>query len=551
MTRISALLALGLAVNLAGCAMQPTADGDLALNEAAAENRELPTEIAETEEQAPFPDLQVDGSSNLAPFEVEQNIWLRMREGYGMETALESSLEQPRVQSHLDWHRCRVDFLERVTARSEPYLHLILDEIEQRNLPTELALLPIVESAYIPYAYSHGRAAGLWQFIPATGRRFGLKQNWWYDGRRDVLESTRAALDYLEYLNKRFDGDWLLALAAYNAGEGNVGRAIRRNEARGRPTDFWHLDLPRETENYVPKLLAVAALVGDPDFYGASLWPIPDEPYLAAVPLPSQIDLAVAAELAEMDVDEIYMLNPGFNRWATDPNGPHSLLLPIERAEVFRARLAEIPPTQLVTWQRHQIRSGETLGHIAERYGTTVSIIKRSNQLRTSRIRAGDYLLVPVAQRPTDDYSLTSEQRRASIQNVERDGRRIQYEVQPGDSFWDIARRYNVSVNQLAKWNGMAPRDTLRAGDQLVIWVPDSANLQESSLRLPDLERRIPGDTVRRVSYAVRQGDSLFGIARRFSVDVADIRRWNRIDGSLLRPGQRLTLFVDVTELDS
>lgn len=551
MNRISVFLAIVLGTSLVGCATQPTSEMALAPNEAAAENRELPAEIAQTEEQAPFPDLQVDGSSNLAPFEVEDDIWTRVRAGFGLGEVLEQSLEQPRVQSHLDWHRCRVDFLERVTARSEPYLYLIMDEIEQRDMPAELVLLPVVESAYIPYAYSHGRAAGLWQFIPATGRRFGLKQNWWYDGRRDVLESTRAALDYLEYLHKRFDGDWLLALAAYNAGEGNVGRAVRRNEARGRPTDFWHLDLPRETENYVPKLLAVSALVGDPDFYGASLWPIPDEPYLATVPLPSQIDLAVAADLAEMDVDEIYLLNPGFNRWATDPNGPHALLLPIEQAEKFRARLAEVPKSQLVTWQRHQIRSGETLGHIAERYDTTISILKRSNQLRSSRIRAGDFLLVPVAQRPTDEYSLSAEQRRASIQNTERSGRRIRYEVQAGDSFWDIARRYNVSVNQLAKWNGMAPRDTLRAGDQLVIWVPEGANVQESSLRLPDLERKIPGETVRRVSYAVRHGDSLFGIARRFSVDVGDIRRWNRIDGSLLRPGQRLTLYVDITNLDS
>jgi len=547
MTRTSIILGLALAGLLSGCATQPASQDEPGSNPAAATARELPDEIAETEERAPFPDLSVEGSQQLAPFEASQDIWPRVRRGF----ALEDGLNELRVQSHLDWHRCRIDFIERVTARAEPYLHLILEEIEQREVPTELALLPIVESAYIPYAYSHGRAAGLWQFIPATGQRFGLKQNWWYDGRRDVVESTRAALDYLEYLHKLFDGDWLLALAAYNAGEGNVRRAIRRNEARGLPTDFWHLDLPRETQNYVPKLLALKALVSEPEYHNVNLWPVPDEPYLTVVPLPSQMDLAVAAELAEMEVDDMYMLNPAFNRWATDPNGPHALLLPIDRATRFRTGLAELPAEQLVTWQRHRIQSGETLGHIATRYNTTVSVIQRSNQLRSSNIRAGDYLLVPVAQRPSGDYALTADQRRAAIQNTEREGRRIRYEVQPGDTFWDIARRYAVSVNQLAKWNGMAPRDTLRAGDQLIIWVTDAPPAQGATLRLPDLERKIPGQTVRRVSYSVRQGDSLFGIARRFSVNVADIQRWNGIDGSLLRPGQRLTLYVDVTDVSS
>lgn len=544
MIRISIFLLL--AGLLAGCASQPAGQQDASTNPAAEQSRELDPQVAETEEEAPFPDLNVEGGAGLTAFEASQDIWPRVRRGF----QLEDGLNELRVQSHLDWHRCRIDFIERVSARSEPYLHFILDELEQRDMPTELALLPIVESAYIPYAYSHGRAAGLWQFIPATGRRFGLKQNWWYDGRRDVVESTRAALDYLQYLHKYFDGDWLLALAAYNAGEGNVRRAIRRNEARGRPTDFWHLDLPRETENYVPKLLALKALVTEPEHHGVNLWPIPDEPYLTVVPLPGQMDLAVAAELAGMEVDDIYLLNPAYNRWATDPNGPHNLLLPIERATEFRTALAKVPAGQLVTWQRHRIRSGETLGHIAERYDTTVSVIKRSNQLRSSSIRAGDYLLVPVAQRPSGDYALTADQRRAAIQNVEREGRRIQYEVQPGDSFWDIARRYAVSVEQLARWNGMAPRDTLRAGDRLIIWVRDAAAPdQEAGLRLPDLDRQIPGQTLRRLSYAVRQGDSLYRIAQRFSVGVDDIQRWNRIDGSLLRPGQRLTLYVDVTDL--
>ena len=222
------------------------------------------------------PQARVDSVSQASQSAVTElrnepnDIWVRIREGF----ELPSALEQPRVRKHLAYYRSHPKYLWRVTTRAEPFLHFILEEIERRALPTDLVLLPVIESAYRPFAYSHGRAAGLWQFIPSTGKLYGLEQNWWYDGRRDVYAATHAALDYLTSLNKRFKGDWLLTLAAYNAGPNAVSRAIDKNRRKSRPTSYWYLDLPRETDNYVPKLLALKTIVEDPQNYRVKLLPI-------------------------------------------------------------------------------------------------------------------------------------------------------------------------------------------------------------------------------------------------------------------------------------
>src|SRR5690606_19652767 len=256
-------------------------------------------------------------------------------------------------------------------------------------MPEDLALLPIVESAYHPFALSPSRASGIWQFIPGTGRRFGLKQNWWYDGRRDIVAATRAALDYLEELHREFDGDWLLALAAYNSGERNVARAVERNRSAGKAIDFWSIaaHLPRETRGYVPSLLAVAQLLAEADEYGVRWLAIDNEPYFEIVELDGQIDLATAAGLAGIDIDQLYTLNPGFNQWATDPDGPHALLVPAERASAFRAGLATLPPDQRMAWRRHEIARGETLAAIARKYGTSVDALQQTNSLKGYLIR--------------------------------------------------------------------------------------------------------------------------------------------------------------------
>jgi len=246
----------------------------------------------------------------------------RMRAGFAFD-----EVQEPAIDTQLAWFEHNPEYLERVFQRGQRYMYHIITEVEARGMPLEFALLPVVESAYEPFAYSTSRAAGLWQFIPDTGRRFGLKQNWWYDGRRDVVESTRAALDYLQALHDQFNGDWLLAIAAYNVGENTVQRELDFNRANGKPTDFWHLRLPAETRAYVPKLLAMKRLMAEPERYGLEFAVIPNEPYFAVIDTDSQIDLKIAAQLAGTSYDELIALNPGFNRWATDPDGPNRMLV--------------------------------------------------------------------------------------------------------------------------------------------------------------------------------------------------------------------------------
>jgi membrane-bound lytic murein transglycosylase D len=445
--------------------------------------------------------------------------------------------DNPRVASQITYYSKHQDYLNRVTDRAERYYHYILQQIIERGLPAELALLPVVESAYDPFAYSSGRAAGPWQFIPGTAKHFGLRKTWWYDGRRDIVASTDAALTYLEQLNKRFDGDWLLALAAYNAGGGTVSKAIRKNIKKGLPTDFWSLDLPGETEAYVPKLLAIASLVDNPASYGVSLRPLAIEPYFAIIETEGQIDLAQAAKLADTSTEEMALLNPGFNRWATDPEGPHRLLIPIDSAEDFRDKLAGLPADQRLRWNRYRIQRGDSLSAIAARFNISTSAIRSANKLKNNRITAGKTLLIPGPANAS--VSLAASKDPSDSAGAARE--KLSYKVRAGDSFWKIARSQKVSVSDLAGWNQMTPRSPLKTGKELVIW-RDSGNsgklLASNGL-----------DTLRKVGYSVRSGDSLSNIASRFSVSVADLTHWNKLDQrSYLHPGQKLTLFVNVSD---
>ena len=469
--------------------------------------------------------------------EINHSIWPRLRAGF----QLPEDIDHPSLQSEINWYARHETYLHRVMDRADPFLYYILEEAEKRNLPSELVLLPIVESAYQPFAYSHGRAAGIWQFIPSTGKLYGLKQNWWYDGRRDIYASTQAALNYLENLNKLFKGDWMLALAAYNSGSGTVQRAVRHNRKRGKPTDFWHLNLPKETRAYVPKLLALKEIISHPEKYDISLRCIPDAPGFKQVMTRSQIDLALAAELAEVDLETLYNYNPGYNRWATAPNGPHSLLLPVEAAEIFEKNYAALPEDQHLKWTRHKIRSGETLSEIASKYNTSVKHLKKVNNIHGNNIRAGKHLLIPVASKNSASYKLSSSQRLKSIQRTQRGSgsTRVTHIVQKGESFWDISRKYKVDMHKLAKWNGMAIRDPLKQGQKLVVWTKHGSR----SARTHN-----PNSTIKSIHYTVRNGDSLARIASRYNVQVKDLHRWNTIKGKYIQPGQRLKLYIDVTE---
>jgi membrane-bound lytic murein transglycosylase D len=469
------------------------------------------------------------GRINSAPATTDTEdfqFWEQLRSGLQL-----GGTRHVEVQRQIAKYRSSTSQVESTFQRADPYLGYIYDEVSKRGFPAEIALLPFVESGYDPFAYSHGRAAGLWQFIPGTARMYGLKQDWWYDGRRDVVASTQAALDYLDKLQQEFEGDWLLALAAYNSGEGTVGKAISKNRKAGKPLDFWHLDLPPENSVYVPKLLAITAMVANPEKYGIDLAPLPAQPGFKVVATGGQLDLAVAAELAGMETDELYQLNPGFNRWATHPNGPHRLVIPAERATDFSDNLAALPETERVNWVRHEIRKGDTLSQIAARYETTTEVLRTTNKLTGSSIRIGKHLLVPVAAKQPERYAALSEKLQPGSTNTDK----LTYKVRNGDNLWDIASKHKVSVRQIASWNQLNPDAPIKPGQELVLW-----NSQE----------RGKDKTVRTVHYKVRSGDSLYLIAQKFSVSIADLRRWNKLSRNKhLQPGQSLKLYVDVTQL--
>ncbi|CAM3642756.1 lytic transglycosylase [Parendozoicomonas haliclonae] len=512
---------LALVIALSGCqAMTPQSD--------IADNQPTLTPEAEqqlTEQTVVVAEQQEEVQPDLPP----DDLVVVIRDGL----ALDLDADNARIRAQLRWYSRNQAYFDRVLDRASPYLHYIVSETQRRGMPMEFALLPVVESAFDPFAYSFARAAGLWQFIPSTGRHYGLEQNWWYDGRRDVVAATDAALTFLQELHGQFN-DWELALAAYNSGRGTVSNAIRRNKKAGKPTDFWALSLPRETSAYVPKMLAVGKIFRDPAKYNLTLKEIPNEPHFEKVDIGQQIDLARAASLAGMELDELYRLNPGFNRWATSPDGPHHLLIPVALADEFKTSLAELPMEQRLKWQRYDIRSGDSLIKIAKRFSTTVDLIQDINQIDGSRIVAGKTLLIPVPSAGSEDYTLTAEQRQLAKASRPRSGRsKVNYVVRSGDSFWDIARDHKVSVKSLAAWNSMAPKDTLRVGQKLVIWT--------------EAKTQGRNGVVRKVNYRVRNGDNLSVIANRYGISVSDIRSWNTLNAKYLQPGDTLTLFVDVT----
>ncbi|MBA6341623.1 LysM peptidoglycan-binding domain-containing protein [Colwellia sp. MB02u-10] len=486
----------------------------------------------------PIADGDIDLGNDIKESYLSNDVWQRIR------SKLEFSIpEDPRVVSQRNWFIKHPEYLNRVAKRAEPFLHYIVEALEANDIPIEIALLPIVESAFDPFAYSHGRASGMWQFIPGTGKRFGMKQNWWFDGRRDIVASTQGAIEYLTYLNKFFDGDWMLALAAYNSGEGRVRRAVRKNKKKNLPTDFWSLDLPRETRAYVPKLLALADIVKRSEEFKIKLHVIDNSSVISQVDIGSQLDLAKAAQLADLSLTELQRLNPGFNRWATDPDGPHYLLLPNHKIESFKQGLAKLSTKERLAWQRYKIKNGDNLGEIAQKFNTEIALIRQVNNIKGNRIREGKFLLIPVATASLDSYLLSTNQRLVKTQNKVLAGEKRIHIVKSGDTMWDISRAYRVSTRSLAKWNAMAPRDTIKPGQKLVIW-------QKTAVKTLDLGAMTPNEQaiMRNIHYRVRKGDSFARIADKFNVKITDIERWNSLNRKkYLQPGQMLKLSVDVT----
>jgi membrane-bound lytic murein transglycosylase D len=480
----------------------------------------------------------------------QADLWDRLRGGFQLQ-----DVNEPAVAAQLNWFANHPDFLERTFGRAELWMYYIVGQLEQRNMPRELALLPVIESAFEPYAYSRARASGLWQFVSDTGRRFGLKQDWWYDGRRDPIEATRAALDYLQALHDEFNGDWLLAIAAYNCGELAVERAIDKNARAGKPTDFWHLKLPAETRGYVPELLAMRRLVANPARYGLEFSRIVNEPYFVPIKTGGQIDLQVVADIAGISADDLYTLNPAFHRFATDPTGPNRLLVPVDAAEGLEQTLAQLTPEQRMRVEHYTVQHGDTVASIAARFDTKPEMIRELNDLGVN-----DRPVIDADLRVPSNVVLPEKAARAAmlfdspvrLRGKHHRGVRPDIRVvRRGDTLYGIAQRLGTDVNTLAEANGMQPGDRLHAGQKLRV---GSSTLNADAALVPPRSAHsahasgtmvAASDGSRRVVYTVRRGDTLYSIARLLQVTVVELVGWNGMTGDhSIHPGQTLVAFV-------
>ncbi|EXU77185.1 murein transglycosylase D [Erwinia papayae] len=403
-----------------------------------------------------------DDGTNLAQ---QQHLWDFISNELKMKVP-----DNPRIREQKQKYLSNKSYLHDVTLRAEPYMYWIVEQIKQRKMPMELVLLPIVESAFDPHATSAANAAGIWQIVPQTGRNYGLKQNQWYDGRRDVVASTKVALDMMERLNGMFDGDWLLTIAAYNSGEGRVLKAIKANKARGKPTDFWHLSLPRETTVYVPKMFALGEILKNNKRYGVRL-PEPNESRaLARVEVGQQMELTQAAEMSGMSLTKLKSFNAGYKRGKTAPDGgPQYIMVPKSNVAQLRNSLATgdiaaVQPGALAnnstTASSYKVRNGDTLSGIAKRLNVPVSELQRANNLRGSNIKPGQTL----------SYSGSS-----NASKLADNGNSITYKVRRGDSLASIAKRHGVNMKDVMRWNN-GDVANLRPGDNLTLYVNNSAS---------------------------------------------------------------------------
>lgn len=524
---------LALALLAAGCAGAPRVPEPVAgaeVDDAGPAPAEVSYPDEEQAPEAPPEELEAEAPTvePLAPAVAYGDVLERIRSNLSL-----PDVDNARVQREIEWLQRNPDYVARVFGRAQRYLNYIVNEVEAHGLPGDLALLPVVESAFNPFAYSRSHASGLWQFIAPTGERFGLRRNFYQDQRRDVLESTRAAIEFLTHLRDRFNGDWFLAIAAYNYGAGNVQRAINRNAALHRRTDFFSLSLPAETRAYVPKLIALAKLVRDPARYGLDLPPIPDTPYFRIVPTNGPVDLRLMAELAGVDTEELHALNPAWNRWITDPEGPNRVLIPEAVADDFADRLAALDGHARARLALHTVSAGESLTSIAGRYRVPQAFLDRMNDGPQSELHAGDELWVPAG-----DVS----QLRAGLGS---DLERRTHRVREGESLWSISRRYGMSVGALARMNHISTKALLHPGQRLQV-AGSGPSLATGLASVED-----PGSAPRasaeggKVSYKVRRGDTLSAIARRFEVSVRELQAWNNMGRSTaLRAGQFLTIRV-------
>lgn len=506
------------------------------------------------------------------------DVWDRTRAGFKL-----NAVDNERIAQQRAWFAKRQDYLDRMTARASHYLYHTVVEAEKAGVPTELALLPIIESSYDPFATSPAQAAGLWQFIPGTGKMFGLRQTWWYDGRRDTIESTRAAYKFLTQLYKQF-GSWELALAAYNWGPGNINKAINRNLAAGLPTDYWSLQMPAETMAYVPRFLAVAQVIKDPTAFGVRLKPIVNKAHFRETYAKNQVDLTNVAKIAGLSTKQLYQLNPAYMRWATNPDGPHRILVPLNTPNIFEEQLATLPaPDRYITVsKRYVVKKGDSLHRIAAKFDTTPAALKRLNGKLISkkgRVAVGKSLIVGRSKQLVSGESVDIEQlanpaaervallekaekieqtKKPSRDDTEKDDHQTKkyHKVRAGQSLYAIAKKYDVSVKDLASWNNLKAKSSIKTGIKLVVALEDDTpkNNTSSNKKIKgknnkvakqenDSPKKNKKERIKRISYEVKRGDTLYSIGQRYNVSVSQIKTWNKASKNL-KPGQDLVIYL-------
>ena len=463
LTRLAQAIAVAVSATLAGCSSHVPQTEAAHTPNIAARAKQKPIWLSEK----PTP-------------QVPQDVWERMRQGFQLQDGLGVN---PRIEQQRLWFASNPSFLENAGERGSLYIHYIIERLEERNMPLELALLPVIESAYNPMAYSRADAVGLWQFIPSTGRYYNLRQTRFYDGRRDITASTTAAMDYLTRLHDMFNGDWLLALAAYNAGEGTVSRAIERNEKLGLPTDYWNLPLPAETQAYVPKLLALSQVVLSPEAYGVNLNPIANEPYFQVVEINQRMDLSKVAAVANIDEDELFQLNPAFKQ-RTTIDGPQHLLVPTSKAQLLTASLSTMRPEELISSRPLK------------------AVFEGADDIEVAKLKRA-------------------------------------YRVKRGDNLGTIAKANKVDVKDLQRWNKLTGKD-LKVGQTLVMQDTSKRSAGRTTTLVAANSKSKSQKT--QTQYKVKQGDSLYMVAKRFNVEMQHLKRWNPRVGQALKPGQMLTV---------
>ena len=458
--------ALLCALLLVGCATKPAGPSDpvAAPSVATAPAPQIPS--------GPLQNITPSqvGSVKITPAEPPKELWDRIRRGFAM-----PDLQDPLVTDREQWYSSRPDYIQRMTERSSKYLFHIVEELERRNMPTELALLPFIESAFNPQAVSSAKAAGMWQFMPATGKYFDLKQNAFKDDRRDVLASTRAALDYLQKLHVMF-GDWHLALAAYNWGEGSVGRAIARNKKAGLGTGYLDLNMPAETRMYVPKLQAVKNIVASPQSFRTELPMIANHAYFQQVQLSRDIDVVLAARLADVRIEDFKALNPSAHRPVIIASGTPQILLPWDNALVFQRNFEGYSKGQYASWTAWTAPSTLSVSEAAKRVGMSETDLRTVNNIPPRMlIKAGSTLLVPrSAKNETDVTSQVADNAQVSLA-PEIVTRRTTVKARKGDTVASMAKRYGLSTTNVAEWNSTSNASAFKLGQQVVLFLPVKA----------------------------------------------------------------------------